>query len=358
MKHTHLLLDETPLIVIPSLAKLVGINEAIAIQQIHWVCNVKLEHEDWRTFHDDEMWCSYTIAQWLEKMPWFGDRTCRRMLTGLEDKGILISCKPKATDWNHTKWYRVNYSALVTLTEPNNQICQNDADKMTGSVRTDLPDLDADKMTGSSISKKDIKKEIREKESDDQPEDSDDLSVVTKNLDQISGANKRSDREINNAAPQSVEQTKTDSVKVLPKRSADLAGLQGGRFDYRAIAKENISLIDPDEEAGFYKWAVEQLTQENDRQPKTVADIAVARLKKAINASPRDKELLEQYRKSLISACPNSQQTLLSDSVEGLVELAKRSPLEAQQRAVELATSKGLPRNFYLLKIEREINCV
>lgn len=160
MKKSHLLIDETPLIVLPTLAGHVGINEAIAIQQIHWVCQVKAEHEDWRTFHDDEMWCSYTVDQWLQKMPWLKERTCRRMLTGLEERKLLIATKPNAKDWNHTKWYRVDYVVLDKLDGSIYQNCQNDVDKLTGSMRTNLPDQDVDKLTDSSISKKDHRKKI------------------------------------------------------------------------------------------------------------------------------------------------------------------------------------------------------
>ena len=165
MKKSHLLIDETPLIVLPTLAGLVGINEAIAIQQIHWVCRVKTEHEDYRTLHNGEMWCSYTVDQWLQKMPWLKERTCRRMLTGLEERKILIVTKPNAKEWNHTKWYRVDYTVLDKLDNSIYQKCQNDVDKLTGSMRTNWPDQDVDKLA-ASIDKRDLKKDFKRENPD------------------------------------------------------------------------------------------------------------------------------------------------------------------------------------------------
>ena len=52
---TYLLLDERPLQVLPTLAAIFGINEAIAIQQIHWVITIKHEHQDDKTFYKDFM---------------------------------------------------------------------------------------------------------------------------------------------------------------------------------------------------------------------------------------------------------------------------------------------------------------
>ena len=106
---THLLLNEKPLMVLPSLAKYFGINESIILQQIHWVIEIKQEHEDDRTDHDGFTWCKYTLAQWQSKLGWLTTDGIYRLLKRLEEKTIVRSCKPNAGKRDQTKWYRIDY---------------------------------------------------------------------------------------------------------------------------------------------------------------------------------------------------------------------------------------------------------
>ena len=112
---THLLLNEKPLMVLPSLAKLLGINAAIAVQQIHWIIEIKHENHDDRTDHKGFTWCKYTLNQWQSKLCWMTTDGIHKMLTKLERDDVIISCKPEAKSKNQTKWYRVNYDGLIRL---------------------------------------------------------------------------------------------------------------------------------------------------------------------------------------------------------------------------------------------------
>jgi len=109
---THLLLNERPLQVLPTLAAIFGINEAIAIQQIHWVITIKHEHQDDKTFYEDFMWCKYTLVQWGEKMPWLSGSSIFRLFKKLENEGIVKTVQPYASSRDQTKWYRIDYDVL------------------------------------------------------------------------------------------------------------------------------------------------------------------------------------------------------------------------------------------------------
>lgn len=354
MAKSHLLLDETPLIVLPSLAKAFGINEAIAIQQIHWVCGVKLEHEDWRTFHDGEMWCSYKTEQWLEKMPWVSDSTCRRMLTGLIAKGILITCKPNATEWNHTKWYRIDYQKLSESEDQNTttettETNQSDCTERIGQIDR----IGVASLTDSSIYKKEILK--REGEKDDNPK-----QVIAKQP-PVCLKNTETPLQTNNPStgssltPESVGQTRTDSVKLLPKRSADLGDLRGKRFDHRAIAQNFVTLFSLGEEQGYYEWAVEVFEKKKDRDPEKSANISLLCLRAGHKATPLDLKMLDQYRKSLISICPDSQQTLLNSAYESLVIEYNKDPSIASLPHDEFKSRYGMSLYKFLEQYSESI---
>ena len=112
---THLLLNEKPLMVLPSLAKLLGINASIAVQQIHWIIEIKHENQDDRTDYDGYTWCKYTLKQWQAKLAWMTVDGIHKMLAKLEADKVIVSCKPDAKSKNQTKWYRVNYDGLNRL---------------------------------------------------------------------------------------------------------------------------------------------------------------------------------------------------------------------------------------------------
>jgi hypothetical protein len=134
---THLLLNERPLQVLPTLAAVFGINEAIAIQQIHWVITIKHEHQDDKTFYEDFMWCKYTLVQWGEKMPWLSGSSIFRLFKKLENEGIIKTIQPYASSRDQTKWYRIDYDVLHVRS------------KTASSQNDDLPSSQIDQIRSS-----------------------------------------------------------------------------------------------------------------------------------------------------------------------------------------------------------------
>jgi len=111
----NLLLDDKPIYTTRSLAIVVGINESLALWQLHWVIKVKEEHQDDRTLYEGVLWCKYTLSQWQEKLPWMSEVGIRKMLKRLETVGVLLSCQPNAKTRDQTKWYRIDYDRLNIL---------------------------------------------------------------------------------------------------------------------------------------------------------------------------------------------------------------------------------------------------
>ncbi|MEK5444735.1 MULTISPECIES: DnaD domain-containing protein [unclassified Fredinandcohnia] len=105
----NILLNERPIIVVPTLAKLLGTNESIILQQIHyWLQrskHIKLNRK----------WVYLTYDQLVEQIPFLSKSTIRRTILKLENKGYLTSQNFNRLKLDKTKWYSINYENLNEL---------------------------------------------------------------------------------------------------------------------------------------------------------------------------------------------------------------------------------------------------
>jgi hypothetical protein len=113
---SRLLIDEPPLVVIPSLAKALGLNEAIVLQQIHYWLNPKFN----KNFINNRYWVWKTYKQWGEEFGFWGDKTVRRAIDSLEQEGLLITFK-KTAQFKTVKYYTIDYDCLNTLLSNKNK---------------------------------------------------------------------------------------------------------------------------------------------------------------------------------------------------------------------------------------------
>jgi hypothetical protein len=134
MRKKNLLIDEYPLLVLPSLAKSIGLNEAIALQQLHyWLENPKGGVEI-----DGHRWVYNTYEDWKkDNFPFWSERTIQRVFTRLESLGLVVSMQKNTYD--RKKYYRVHYDKLASWneTECHNPDLQNgmkDDDKEASSL--------------------------------------------------------------------------------------------------------------------------------------------------------------------------------------------------------------------------------
>lgn len=102
------LYDEPPLLVFPSLAKRIGLNEAIVVQQLHyWLQNAKSGK-----VVDGTRWIYNSVEEWREQFPFWSRNTIRRILEKLEQLEIVIVGNFNDLSLDHTKWYRLDYEKL------------------------------------------------------------------------------------------------------------------------------------------------------------------------------------------------------------------------------------------------------
>ena len=111
-----LLLDEAPLVVLPSLAAAIGLEAAVVLQQLHFLIRIKLErHKEYhkeseRDIHDGRVWVWNSYEKWKENyFSFLSIRSLQRIFLNLEKDGLIVTANYNEYNLNKTKWYSINY---------------------------------------------------------------------------------------------------------------------------------------------------------------------------------------------------------------------------------------------------------
>jgi|SRR5690625_4419798 len=140
-----LLLDEQPILILPQLATIIGLNESIILQQVHYW--IKHNESSNRNHKEGHYWVYNTFDEWEKQFPFWSGRTIKRTFKKLEDEKLLIVGHYNKKSYDRTKWYRINYKTLETL-------ASSHSDKMAQCIMTNWHNgkgqngtMDSDKMT-------------------------------------------------------------------------------------------------------------------------------------------------------------------------------------------------------------------
>ena len=114
-----LLINEPPLMVLPSLAAELGTaDEAIVLQQLHYW----LQRSN--NVRDGHKWVYNSMNDWLKQFPWIKSRKrLTRYFDDLESRGLVVTGNYNKAAFDKTKWYRIDYDALSVLEK---RLGQND----------------------------------------------------------------------------------------------------------------------------------------------------------------------------------------------------------------------------------------
>lgn len=152
MKKSRLLMKEQPIVVDKTLAALIGLNEAIVLQQIEYWTNIK-EKADTKNkktikenYADGFYWTYNTIEEWSEEFPFWSYDTVKRTLKKLRDNNYVITGNYNEKAYDRTLWYRVNHEELIKLDEKNSlgANCTNEEtsgvqeEKSSEALKTDI----------------------------------------------------------------------------------------------------------------------------------------------------------------------------------------------------------------------------
>lgn len=153
MNLMNLLINESPLQVLPSLAIKVGLNQALVLQQMYYWLRIS------KNIRDGHKWVYKTLEDWHKEFPFWSKSTLERIIRKLEEEQLIVVGNYNRLKMDRTKWYRLNHEAIdllctghcsqnedmqnVEMTDSKNATCtppsqQND-EIVVGNLTTPIP---------------------------------------------------------------------------------------------------------------------------------------------------------------------------------------------------------------------------
>jgi hypothetical protein len=146
---SKLLINESPLVVLPSLVKLVGIERAIILQQIQYLSQLPNSGE---VLDDGYKYIWNTAKDFTTFFPFWKAETIAKHLRLLENDKWLIACQPR--NFNRIKYYRINYDRFDDVSKLQSNVyddtdwkvdadtdCNVDSDTHSSSQKTSSKDF-------------------------------------------------------------------------------------------------------------------------------------------------------------------------------------------------------------------------
>lgn len=105
---SSLLLNERPLVVLPSLAEALGsVDEAIILQQLNYWLQKSTK------VHDGKRWVYNTLDAWMAQFPWIKSKTTlKKHLNRLAKLGLVLKGNYNKAGFDRTAWYSIDYQQL------------------------------------------------------------------------------------------------------------------------------------------------------------------------------------------------------------------------------------------------------
>lgn len=214
------LLDNHPVVVDRYLASIIGLNEAIILQQVHYWLEINKKNK--RNYHEERYWTYNTIKKWQEEFPFWSCETVKRTFKKLREANLIITGNFNVYQMDRTLWYTINYEELE-------QLCQNyqiiGSDRIEDDIQNEP--MEADKKTSP----------LPENSTEISPEISNQSisqSIEKDVNNEIS--NTKIDRQIGNTA-------RTDNFKVDFERIIEKCELNAIDIKYREAVTHAIRLI-------------------------------------------------------------------------------------------------------------------
>lgn len=108
-----------PLVVDKELATILGLNEALVLQQLNYWIEINKKNK--RNFHEGKYWTYNTINEWQEEFPFWSTSTVKRIFKKLRDMNLIIVDNFNLYQMDRTLWYTINYEELERLVENNEE---------------------------------------------------------------------------------------------------------------------------------------------------------------------------------------------------------------------------------------------
>lgn len=148
--HTgKLLFDEGPIAVSRFAARLLGLQEAVFLQQLHYRLHMKMQDpKAYSSYYiDGRYWVRWTMEELHKEIPLGkSDDPFKRVIRRLRDLGVLLVERHSQNKWDHTNFYSISYEVLDALVaqsrEPADSIGGDATDPSSDKNCTDEADID------------------------------------------------------------------------------------------------------------------------------------------------------------------------------------------------------------------------
>lgn len=123
------LFSKHPILVDSDLARVIGLNEAIVLQQLNYWLHSKSAKKI-----DGHLWIYNTYENWQKQnFPFWSIPTIRRTFTSLKKKGIVVTSNFNKAGFDKTRWYSIDESIL-------NQLMISACDQNDQTIRSNRSD--------------------------------------------------------------------------------------------------------------------------------------------------------------------------------------------------------------------------
>lgn len=118
-----LLLSKRPLLVPVELAAIIGLEEAIVLQQLqYWLDGSTHEH-------DGRRWIYNTLGEWQAQFPFWTERVLQRIMKSLVARGLVVVHRFNKANWDRTNWYAIEYEEVEKLADECKNVYRSSEEK-------------------------------------------------------------------------------------------------------------------------------------------------------------------------------------------------------------------------------------
>jgi hypothetical protein len=134
------LLDEPPMLILPSLAIALGLDDALFLQQCWFWTQHYRRARDLRHYHAGTWWIWNTVDSWHLQFPWWSTRTIARIISRLRKRGLIQVARYNLYRYDQTRWYAVDEARAQQLVPPEIPPCQNGSMDHANLAQSTLPE--------------------------------------------------------------------------------------------------------------------------------------------------------------------------------------------------------------------------
>ena len=111
-RKNNLLIEEDIRVILPSLAVEIGLNEAVALQQIYFRLKFFIDNRIEANYIDGYYWLARTYKEWHKvDFPFWDETKIGRIMRELEELPFVVTKKLNRKFGDHRKYYRISMIA-------------------------------------------------------------------------------------------------------------------------------------------------------------------------------------------------------------------------------------------------------